>query len=660
MKKNLILLMLLCSICTQAQITLQPMFSDNMVLQQKTSAPIWGETKPGKQVTVTTSWNKHHYTTTADRNGHFKVNVETPKAGGPYTITINTDNEQRTLQNVLIGEVWLCTGQSNMEMPLAAWGFIDNYEQEIANADQYPNIRIINMKHVISPQPRTDIAATTEGWEVCSAKTIPGFSAAGYFFAVNLQKNLNVPIGLIATNWGGTLAEAWTSEESLRLMPYFNDAIDKVKNMPADVEKAKTIYEQEEKAYWKAIKDGEQGVENGKYLWAAANHNDNAWPVMQMPAKVEEAGIPGFDGVVWIRKTIDIPADWEEHELTLNLGAIDDEDNTFFNGVEIGHTDSWFAPRSYNVPAELVKPGKATIAIRIMDTGADGGLTGKPEDVYIARGNNKISLADNWKYKIAVDMRNYPPKPVNMANNPNAPTVLYNAMLNPLVGYALKGAIWYQGESNVDRAFQYRELLPLMVNDWRTKWNSDLHFYIVQLANFMRQQTVPEESTWAELREAQMWTAQHLKNTGIACAIDIGLENDIHPKNKQEVGRRLALAALAQTYGKKIEYSGPLYTGYQIEDNKIRIFFDHAQGMTLPQGNVFTIAGPDQKFYWAKARVEGNTITVWADQVPFPVAVRYAWANNPVTENLVYNSAALPMYPFRTDQWPGITIPHNK
>lgn len=655
MKKKLLLLALLCVLTAQAQIKLQPMFSDNMVLQQKTNAPIWGETKPGKQVTVTTSWNKRQYIATADQYGRFQVEVATPKAGGPYNITIKTDNEQRTLQNVLIGEVWLCTGQSNMEMPLAAWGFIDNYEQEIANADQYPRIRIINMKHVISPLPRTDIVATTEGWEVCSAKTIPGFSAAGYFFAVNLQKSLNVPVGLIATNWGGTLAESWTSEESLRQMPYFRDAIDKVKTLPADAEEANKKYVQEEKAYWKAIKEGELGIENGTYLWAAADYNDAAWNKIHVPGKIENYGLSGFDGAVWIRNIVNIPKAWEGHELTLNLGAIDDEDNTFFNGKEIGHTDSWFAHRTYTVPAELVKAGPNTIAIRIMDTGGDGGLTGNDKDVFIACGNDKIGLADNWKYKISVDLRNFPPKPVNMANNPNVPTVLYNSMLNPIVGYALKGAIWYQGESNVDRAFQYRELLPIMINDWRTKWGTNLDFYIVQLANFMRQQTEPEESTWAELREAQMWTAQHLKNTGIACAIDIGLENDIHPKNKQEVGRRLALAALAQTYGKKLDYSGPINTGYEIEGNKIRLHFDHAEGMRLPEGNVFTVAGADQKFYWAKAKLEGNTIVVWADQVPFPVAARYAWANNPMTSALVYNAADLPMYPFRTDQWPGIT-----
>ncbi|MBQ8046842.1 MAG: 9-O-acetylesterase [Prevotella sp.] len=688
MKKKMLFLMLMIASAVQAQIQLQPMFSDNMVLQQQTKAPIWGKVaKEGKPVTVTTSWNKRSYQIVSQAGGRWKVEVETPKAGGPYEITISTPAgeapaasgqlqalDKKILHNVLIGEVWLCTGQSNMEMPLAGWGKIDDYEKEIANADNYPDIRIINMKKVISPVPREDIAAMNEGWEVCSSKTIPEFSAAGYFFGVNLQKTLKVPVGLIATNWGGTLAESWTSEESLMKMPYFRDAIAKVKQMPADLDAQRAQYEKEDKAYWQTLKESEKGVESGRYLWADPELNDQTWGLLPQPGKVEETGLSGFDGVVWIRKTIDIPATWAGQDLTLSLGAIDDEDVTFFNGVEVGHTESWFAPRTYTIPAELVRQGKATIAIRIMDTGADGGLTGGADQLFISLSKDKDnagakrSLAGDWKYRVALDMRDFPPRPVNMAGNPNVPTVLYNSMLNPLVGYALKGAIWYQGESNVDRAFQYRELLPVMINDWRTKWGLNLDFYIVQLANFMRKETVPEESTWAELREAQMLTAQHLDHTGIACAIDIGMDNDIHPKNKQEVGRRLALAALAQTYGKKVAYSGPVCRGYKVEEGKIRLSFDHVgkgfrleskadnsyQGRALEFDGYFNIAGPDRKFYSAKARVEGQTIVVWADEVSFPVAVRYGWANNP--KSVVYNSDDLPMFPFRTDDWPGITL----
>ena len=660
MRNILTIMFTVLSLCMNAQIKLQPMFSDNMVMQQKTNAPIWGEVEhKGAMVRVTTSWNKKRYDAIALANGGWKVEVTTPKAGGPYEISIEEivngkATSSLTLHNVLIGEVWLCTGQSNMEMPLAGWGKIDNYEEEIAHADNYPRIRIINMKHVISPQPRTSIEALTDGWEVCSSKSIPEFSAAGYFFAVNLQRSLNVPIGLIATNWGGTLAESWTSEESLIQMPYFRDMIEKVKRMPNDPETLKQQYEEEERAYWQEVNNSDINFRED-FPWAQCDFNDSKWNAIRIPGKIEENGLSGFDGVVWLRRQVEIPTSWEGKPLKLCLGPIDDEDITFFNGKEIGRTGIWFAPRNYDIPANMSKVGTAYIAIRILDTGADGGLTTDDGNVYLACGEERISLAGEWKYKTSVNLRDFPPRPVNMAHNPNLPTVLYNSMLNPLAGYALRGAIWYQGESNTDRAYQYRELLPLMINDWRTKWNSQLDFYIVQLANFMKKASQPEESTWAELREAQMLTAQHLENTGIACAIDIGMEADIHPKNKQEVGRRLALAALAKTYNKKVAYSGPIYKDYRIEGNKIRLWFEHiekgfAEGAT---SGSMTIAGADRKFYKAHLRIEGETIVVWADEVAFPVAVRYGWANNP--DGIIYNSAGLPMFPFRTDNWEGIT-----
>lgn len=666
MKKSFVIIVALAaaSLTTQAQITLQPFFSDNMVLQQKTNAPFWGEVaQPNSRVDVTTSWNKKTYTTTADNKGHWRVDLATPKAGGPYTVRIVSGQHSRELQNVLIGEVWLCTGQSNMEMPLAGWGRIDNYEEEIAQADNYPNIRIINMKKVIGTEPAEDIVSDTDGWQVCSSKTIPEFSAAGYFFGRQLLKTLKVPVGLLATNWGGTLAEAWTSEESLRDMPYFGPAIDKVKNSPADQAARERRIKEETRVWWEQVNSADNGFAGGQPLWAGPDCDDHAWPTMSIPGKIEENGLPAFDGVVWLRKHITIPESWQGKALILRLGNIDDNDITYFNGTMIGQTEGWLANRDYEIPAALVKAGEAVITVRFVDTGGDGGLVAtanQPVSIApVSDAASAISLAGPWRYKATTNMKNLPPMPVNNYNSPNQPTVLYNAMLNPIKGYALKGAIWYQGESNADRAFQYRELLPLMINDWRMQWNkvtpTQLDFYIVQLANFMKKQTAPEESAWAELREAQMWTAQHLAHTGIATAIDIGMDNDIHPKNKQEVGRRLALAALAQTYGKNVAYSGPVYTGYRIEGNAVRLFFDHAEGMTIPdQANaLFTIAAADRVFHWAKSRVEGNTIVVWADGISFPVAVRYNWANNPTAN--IYNADGLPMFPFRTDQWPTLT-----
>ena len=392
-------------------------------------------------------------------------------------------------------------------------------------------------------------------------------------------------------------------------------------------------------------------------MWAATGLEDSAWKTMKVPGLMQEQGLEGFNGIVWFRKTIDIPANWAGKELTLNVGVIDDNDFTYFNGVQVGHTEGWMAPRSYKIPKELVKGGKAVIAVRVMDTGGTGGINGSPESISLHRSEtDAVQLAGDWKYQISLNIKDIPQMPVNTANEPNVPSFLFNAMLNPLIPFAIKGAIWYQGEANTGQAYQYRELMPLMIKDWRDRWGYDFPFYMVQLASFTAQQTAPVDATWAELREAQTQTL-HLGNTGMAVTIDIGDAFDIHPKNKQEVGRRLALAARAQTYGEKIPYSGPMYDTYQIEGNKIRIYFKHTDGglktknNEIPKG--FTIAGVDHKFHWADAVIDGNSIVVSSPEVAFPIAVRYAWADNPICN--LYNGADLPASPFRTDDWQGIT-----
>lgn len=372
---------------------------------------------------------------------------------------------------------------------------------------------------------------------------------------------------------------------------------------------------------------------------------------------MQEQGLAGFNGIVWFRKTIDIPANWANKELTLNVGVIDDNDFTYFNGVQVGHTEGWMTPRSYKIPKELVKKGKAVIAVRVMDTGGTGGINGSPGSISLQRSQtDDMQLAGNWKYQVSLTMKDIPHMPVNTANEPNVPGFLFNAMLHPLIPYAIKGAIWYQGEANTGRAYQYRELMPLMIKDWRDRWGCDFPFYMVQLANFTAQQTAPVDATWAELREAQTRTL-HLANTGMAVTIDIGDAFDIHPKNKQEVGRRLALVARAQTYGEKIPYSGPMYDTYRIEGNKIRIYFKHTNGGLKTKNNEvlkgFTISGVDRKFHWADAVIDGNSVVVSSPEVSFPIAVRYAWADNPICN--LYNGANLPASPFRTDDWQGIT-----
>lgn len=378
---------------------------------------------------------------------------------------------------------------------------------------------------------------------------------------------------------------------------------------------------------------------------------------------MQDQGLKGFNGIVWFRKTIDIPAAWAGKELTLNVGVIDDNDFTYFNGVQVGHTEGWMTSRSYKIPKELVKKGPAVISVRVMDTGGTGGINGSPESISIQRSkSDAVPMAGDWKYQVSLNVKEIPQMPVNIANEPNVHSFLFNAMLNPLIPYSIKGAIWYQGESNAGQAYQYRELMPLMITDWRNRWGYDFPFYMVQLASFTAQQKTPVESGWAELREAQTQTALHLKNTGMAVIIDAGEEFDIHPKNKQTVGKRLALAARAQTYGEKIPYSGPMYDTYQIEGNKIRIYFKHTDGGLKTKNNEalkgFTIAGVDHKFHWADAVIEGNTIVVSSPEVALPISVRYAWADYPIYN--LYNGADLPADPFRTDDWQGITYGNKR
>jgi sialate O-acetylesterase len=659
----LLLFFLTQSVIFTAQVKLSPVFSDNMVLQQQANTPIWGKSEPGKNIEIMTSWNNKKYSIPADTNGNWKVMIETPVAGGPYMITIS-DGKPVKLTNVMIGEVWLCSGQSNMEMQVDGWGKVTNYEQELIEASDYPNIRLLQVQKATSPSPISDFVADGNGWQVCSSKTIADFSAVAYFFGRDIHKSQsNVPIGLINTSWGGTVAETWTSAEALATMPDYSKEIANVKRLPAPKEDRETLFYQNVENWKKNIEKIDKGFTNGQPVWATSQTEDSGWKQMNIPGFIQEQGLKGFNGIVWFRKTIEIPEKWEGKELTLNLGTVDDNDFTYYNGVQVGHTEGWMTSRSYKIPKELVKKGKAVIAVRVMDTGGNGGIHGSPENVFLQRTkSDRITLAESWRYKVSLNIKEIPHMPVNMATEPNVPSFLFNAMLNPLIPYSIKGAIWYQGEGNTGQAYQYRELLPLMINDWRTRWGYEFPFYIVQLANFTALQTSPSESTWAELREAQGLTAEHLNKTGIAVTIDIGEAFDIHPKNKLDVGKRLAMAARVQTYGEQIPYSGPMYDSYKIEGNKIRIYFKHTnEGLKTKDNQYlkgFTIAGVDHKFRWANAVIDGNTVVVSSPDVEFPIAVRYAWADNPICN--LYNGVDLPASPFRTDDWKGITYGNKR
>jgi len=634
-----------------AQIKLPPMFSDNMVLQQMIKIPVWGTAPSGSKITV--QLRQQLKTTKANAEGKWRVNLDAMPAGGPFQLSV-LGKDTITFNNVMIGEVWLCSGQSNMEMPMASnWAKVDNFEAEVAAAN-YPNLRLFVVPRAKSTRPKTEVKSS--GWKICAPHSVKDFSATAYFFGRHLQEKLRVPVGLIQSAWGGTVVEAWTSGASLKKLPDFAGFVRTLETSRLDSIFDAANYEGKLAAWHRAIEDKDASAQ-GPRLWSSPEYDDFAWSSMSLPQKWEAAGLPSFDGLLWYRKTLELPEAFAGQPLHLQLGPIDDYDWTYFNGVPIGATSRYNLPRHYQVPGELVHAGKNVIAIRVLDTGGDGGLYGKREDVKLVQDSTTaIALAGEWRYKIGFMLRDLPSPPYS-PDSPNRPTVLYNAMIAPFVPYAIRGAIWYQGESNAGRAYQYRELFPLLIKDWRARWQQgDFPFLFVQLANYRAVNAEPVEDDWAELREAQSQTLS-LPNTGMAVTIDIGDANDIHPGNKQKVGNRLALNARRLVYNENVVHSGPKYKSMKIEGNRIRLFFEHAEeGLMSKNGEAlkgFAIAGADRKFVWAKAAIEGNAVVVSNENVPQPVAVRYAWSINP--ECNLHNKPGLPASPFRTDNWPEMT-----
>lgn len=638
-----------CTGVLQAKVVLPSVFTDNMVLQQKTDITFYGDATKNKQLTVKTGWNGKEYHTEADGQGKWSLKIPTPAAGGPYEITFS-DGKKLQLKNVMIGEVWFCSGQSNMEMPVAGWGKVMNYEQEIAEA-AYPAIRLFQVKKNTSLAPLKEVESTLGGWQECSSATVPEFSALAYFYARALWKELNVPIGVIDCTWGGTPAEAWTSHETLRQVLGFREEMDKLERLGFDANRMEQAYS-EERAQWQSLfTEKDKGMENGIPCWTAPSLSEAGWQAMSLPGYWESKGLKDFDGIVWFRRSLEIPAEWAGKPLTLRLGMIDDEDITYFNGTEVAKGAGFMTPRTYTVPAEQVKAGRAVLTIRASDFGGEGGIHGKPEELYAEAEGKRISLAGDWKYRIGLSLKGFPAAPVSPTQSSSYPTVLFNAMVAPLVHFPVKGVIWYQGEANVGRADQYGDLFPALIADWRHQWKQNLPFYFVQLANFMESKEVQPDSEWAALREAQAKALQ-LDGTGMAVAIDIGLANDIHPKNKQEVGRRLALLALKNTYGKQVACSAPAFKECSTKGNRMEITFHHAQEGFRIEGKTlkgFIIAGPDRVFHPAEAIVRGGKILVSSPHVAIPLAVRYAWADNPSCN--LYGKNGLPVAPFRTDTW---------
>lgn len=631
----------------RADIHLPQLFSDHMVIQRYENVPVWGWAERGEKIVV--SFRNQTKSTQADRQGKWMVSLDPTPAGGPYEMQIRGKQETIILKDILVGEVWVCSGQSNMEWVVSN---SQDADAEIAAAN-YPQIRHFKVPHLVSSQPQSTLEGEID-WQVCQPATVGNFTAVGYFFARELHQRLGVPIGLINSSWGGTEVEAWISPDVLADFPEFSNELVSLNDM--SLEEMLASRQEELKAQFGGTLETEVPFIDETPTWALPVVPLEGWKPISVPGLWESKGLPQeLDGTIWFRKSFSVTEDWLAGEAALSLGPIDDADETWINGVKVGSSGSYNIPRNYIVPEGTLKKGKNTLVVKVVDTGGGGGIYGNPEDIFLQKGAHQISLAGEWLYR---------PSQILVRNtvSPNDyGTLLYNAMIQPLIPYRIKGAIWYQGESNASRAYQYRRLFPAMIQNWREKWGQGpFPFLFVQLANFRQAEPNPGESTWAELREAQTM-ALDLPNTGMASAIDVGEANDIHPRDKQTVGYRLALHAMKDTYGEKtLQADGPLFDRMERSEDAIVITFKAiGEGLMAKDkyGYVrgFSIAGRDREFVWARAEIIGkNRVKVYHPAIKDPVAVRYGWADNPADINL-YNKAGLPANPFRTDDWPGIT-----
>lgn len=633
-----------CAAGVRADVRLPAVFGDSMVVQRDAQARVWGWADPGERVRVSASWGGPAVEVQTPPGGGWSLTIPTPGAGGPHTITVQGKNTL-TLNNVLTGDVWVCSGQSNMEWTLDQ---TDDAQAAIAGATQ-PNIRIFTVANRFALAPESDVRG---GWAVCTPDTAAAFSAVGYHFGREISAAEGVPIGLISADWGGTVCEAWMSDAGARAFGDFAEALGTIDTLRADPAAARAGHEERQRAWWAS-------APLGNSAWITPDFDDASWSAAKQPASFSGA-LGSFDGMVCLRRSIDVPAAWAGRDLVLDLGPIDDRDTAWFNGTWVGATTEdgrWNQNRSYKVPGALVKAGRNVIAVNVYDTGGIGGMNGDAKLLKVSvagEPGSSISLAGEWKQRQGRAKDNLPPVPQGITFHQNWPTALYNGMIAPISNLSIKGAIWYQGESNVGRAVQYRTLFPAMIEDWRKAFrNPNLPFYFVQIAPFAYGGDTGQA---AMLREAQA-AALALPHTGMAVTLDIGAARDIHPRNKREVGRRLALLARADAYGRDVSATGPALASVKREGSAIRAGFSLPSGETLaPEGRVtgFAIAGEDKVFHPARAAVEGATVLVQSDKVGDPRQVRYAWSAAPEAD--LHSSSGLPAAPFRTDTWDDATM----
>ncbi len=630
-------------VCT-AQVRLPQLISDGMVLQRDTKLNLWGWASPGEHISI--KFNHQTSKIIADAAGNWKATMLPIKAGGPYQMDINASNHI-VIENILIGDVWFCSGQSNMVINMER--VKERYPNDIATADfsQIRNFFVSTASDVRSVHKDLPPAK----WISANPTDVLTFGAVSYFFARDLYLKYHVPIGIINSSVGGTPIQAWTSADGLKGIPKYADRLAQLKDtayLNRLQNPAKPAIEQKA-----GIKQPDKGL-SGELKWYEVNYQPKDWHKFWLPGYWADQGIKGLNGVVWFRKEIQVPARMAGKPAKLFVGRIVDADDTYVNGVKVGNITYQYPPRRYTIPARVLKAGNNLIVVRVTNTSGKGGFV--PDKRYeLTDDTTTIDIRGDWQYKVGqvFDLAKEAIKAIAPFSAQNEPAGLYNAMVAPVINYPIKGFVWYQGEANTSSPKEYNQLLPALINDWRTKWNNaELPFLYAQLPNFMEVQYSPSESQWAEVREAQLHTLS-VPNTGMAVVIDAGEWNDIHPLNKKDVGDRLALAAEKVAYGEKqLVSSGPIFQSATVEGNKIVIRFTGVgSGLMIKDGtqlNQFAIAGADKKFVWGNAIIDGERVVVASEDISSPMYVRYAWADNPEGANL-YNKEGLPASPFRTD-----------
>lgn len=630
-KLYIIVSLLLVSSTLYSQISLPKLIGEGMVLQRNTEVKIWGWASVNEKIAI--NFLDKTFETVANSKGEWSILLPKQKAGGPYKMELKASNEIY-VDSIYFGDVWLCSGQSNMELTMERVSPV--YKNEIANAN-HKEIRYFHVPREYEfNEERNDLSQGN--WIGITPKSVLKFSAVSYFYALELYNKYKVPIGLINNALGGSPVECWLSEEALKEFPEHYDVMQKFKSLAL----IDSIIKSDKKraADWRNLLNSkDEAYKNPQGFW------DNNWQNITFPDYWPEK----HNGSFWFRKEIELNPSQAGKEANLNLGAIVDADSVFVNGVFVGRTTYRYPPRRYIIPEGVLREGKNLITIRVISKIEQGGfIKDKPYELLI--GSTQIDLKGKWQYKVGSKMEALQPQTFIRWQ----PGGLFNAMVAPIKNYKLKGVIWYQGESNVGRSNEYKESFPRMMQCWRSTWAiENLPFIYVQLANYLEPNNEPTESKWAELREAQT-EGLKIPNTAMACAIDLGEWNDIHPLNKKDIAKRLALGAYRYAYNEtNTIYSGPTFKSMKIQGNKVILSFSNCGSGLVSEGGKlreFAIAGKDKRFVWANTEIKGNDIIVWSDKIKDPVAVRYAWANNPEKANL-YNQEGLPAIPFRTDRW---------